>query len=136
MTNTKKHISGIAAALVLTAGLVGCGTRNETSATSIGNAKIQGTTSTTYSQSDKVDALVKVLQARLGAGSRDKIIDIAKQACVVIDEAGSVIAAIRGIASDPEIDYETASDMAYIIGVSVPVYCPEYLDQVQRYLND
>jgi hypothetical protein len=129
MNKTSKHLGGIAAALALTVGLVGCASRTSTttSATTSTAPKATTTTMPTYSQSEKEDALVKVVQARLGGGSRSQALDLAKQACTVIDTAGSVEAAIRGIVLNPSIDSETGGDMAYIMGVSIPVFCPEYL---------
>ena len=134
MNKTTNHLGGITAALLLTAGLVGCASRTSTSSPT--TTTVTSTTSTTVSQSIKVDALVAVVQERLGGGSRSQAIDIAKQACTVIDTAGSVSAAISSIATDPDISYETGSDMVFIMGAAIRVYCPEYSAQADRISGD
>jgi hypothetical protein len=89
-------------------------------------------TSTTTSQETKVDAMVKVIQNKYPAASRVKAIDLAEKACTAIDQSGSIADTIALIVSDDSIDVDMAGDMSWIIGVSVPVLCPEYLPELNR----
>jgi hypothetical protein len=113
-------------AIAITAALVGCGTKPADTTTSA------PTTTRAPSQEAKENALVGVLQARLGGGSRSEVIDIAKQACYVVETSGSVAGAMASIIADDSIDMETGSDMAYVMGVAIPVYCPEYKAEMDR----
>jgi hypothetical protein len=84
------------------------------------------------SQDSKVNALVSVLGAKYPGASKSKLIDIAQQACTVIDQAGGVAAAVATVVADDSIDSATGSDIAYIMGVAVPVYCPQYKPELDR----
>jgi len=138
MTNTKKYLGGITAALVLTVGLAACGSSTETSTPSTPSTKAPATTTTTEDilrtapQSLKVEALVEVMQERLPGTSRADAIDNAQSACGAIEASGSILGAMEQIAIDPDIDTKTAGDMAYIMGISIPVYCPEYLAEMNK----
>ena len=137
MTNTKKYLGSIATALVFTAALVGCGSRAETTAapTTTTTSKAPVTTTTedifkTAPQSLKVDALVEVFQDKFPGTSRGSAIDIANTACDAVRAQGSIVDAVAAIVADPDVDYDTAGDMSFIIGVSVPVFCPEFLAEL------
>jgi ABC-type glycerol-3-phosphate transport system substrate-binding protein len=141
MTTTKKYLGGITAALVLTVGLAACGSRTETSTPSTPSTKAPATTTTTEnvfesaSQSELIDALVEVYQEEFPGTSRSTVIDVAKTACEAIEAQGSIVDAMAAIAVDPDIDATMAGDMAFVMGVSVPVYCPQFLPELNRLTN-
>lgn len=136
MKTNMKHLGGITAAILITAGLAGCASRTVTSTpqtTTTTRYVAPTTTMKTYSQTDKVDGLVATLQKKFPGTSRAQVIDLAHQGCAVVEESGSVAAAVRGIVLDDEIDAETAGDMSYVIGVAIPVYCPKYLPELLEF---
>lgn len=112
-------------ALLLT--LTGCAATT-TSTTSTTTAPMR--TTTTVSQTTNVDALVTLLRSRYPGASRAQIISAAQTACDTLREIGSVRDTIAAMAVDPEVDADEAGDMAYLIGVSIPVYCPEFANEV------
>lgn len=138
MTTTKKYLGGITAALVLTVGLAACGSRTETSTPSTTSTKAPATTTTTEDvlktapQSLKIDALVDVYQEEFPGTSRSTAIDVAKTACEAIEAQGSIVDAMAAIAVDPEISATMAGDMAFVMGISVPVFCPKFLPELNR----
>jgi hypothetical protein len=141
MTNTKKYLGGITAALVLTVGLAACGSSTETSTPSTPSTKAPATTTTTKdiletaSQSDLIDALVAVYQDEFPGASRSGAISTAKTACELIESEGSIVDAMAAIALDPEVGASMAGDMAFVMGISVPVYCPQFLPELNRLTN-
>jgi len=98
-------------------------------------AKTAGSTSTTSAASSRdlqIDALVLTIQRRVPGTTRASAIDLAQTACNAIDEAGSITEFITQVATDPKIDLKMSGDMAYIVGVAVPTYCPEYAAEMDR----
>lgn len=134
MQKTKKYLGGITAAAVLTIGLVGCGSassKESVPSTTTRLAVPKTTTTVKPSKSVMTDALVDVLQDEFPGASRSQVIEVAEQACVVVRLSGSVEEALLMIASDPNTDSTMAGDMAYVMGVSIPVFCPEYMDELE-----
>lgn len=111
----------IALSATLALAVIGCATAPVTS-----SASTTSTTSAASSRDLQIDALVLTIQRRVPGTTRASAIDLAKTACNAIDEAGSITEFIAQVATDSEIDSKTSGDMAYVVGVAVPIYCPEY----------
>jgi hypothetical protein len=114
----------IALSATLALAVSGCATAPVTSSAS--------TTSAASSRDLQIDALVLTIQRRVPGTTRASAIDLAKTACNAIDEAGSITEFIAQVATDPEIDLKMSGDMAYVVGVAVPIYCPEYRAEMDR----
>jgi ABC-type glycerol-3-phosphate transport system substrate-binding protein len=87
------------------------------------------TTTTVYSA---LDSYVSSAKTRLPGATRAELIEIGQQSCTVIRAFGSVELAIIGIASDPTWTTEAAKTAGYIMGLAIPLFCPEYTAEAQR----
>lgn len=86
---------------------------------------------TTTTSAPLIDAYVEVMRDYFPGASRSELIDLGKTACEVIDESGSITSALISIATDPS--WAGMEEMAgYTIGVSVPVFCPRYMPELNR----
>ena len=125
----KKQIALISIALFSIIA-VGCGssdntkTENTTTTTSA-----PATTTTVYSA---LDSYVSSAKTRLPGATRTELIEVGQQSCTVIRAYGSVELAIIGIASDPTWTTEAARTAGYIMGLAIPLFCPEYTAEAQR----
>lgn len=115
------HLRTIIATAAIGLAVTGCSAAESTATSATTGLK----------QSDKVDALVVTMQRKYPGASRAQILDVANKACEAVDEAGSIVALIADTAADPTVDTETAGDMAYAVGVAVPVLCPKYLPELE-----
>lgn len=144
MNNTTKYLGGIATALVLVAGLAGCGSRTETSTSSTSSTQAPTTTTTkapatttttqdalkTAPQSLKIEAYVEVYQEEFPGTSRSTAISTGESACELIEAEGSIADAMIAIALNPDIGTTMAGDMAFVMGISVPVFCPRFMPEL------
>lgn len=87
------------------------------------------TTTTVYSA---LDSYVSSAKTRLPGATRAELIEIGQQTCTVIRAYGSVELAVIGIASDPTWTTEMAKTAGYIMGLAIPLFCPEYTAEAQR----
>jgi hypothetical protein len=134
--NTYKLKAVLAGTAITAVALAGCGaaeTKSSTSATSPPTtsttiAKKQ-TTTTLASQDVLIEAYVSVMKDYFPGTSRSTLIELGQNACMVIKTQGSVLDAMLAIANDPSFrGMEEA--VGYTFGVAVPVFCPQYQDEV------
>lgn len=123
-----------AAALIATAALtlIGCGTSQSTPEASTPTTAYKRTTTTTASQ---YGAFLSAAQDRYPAASDSKLIDLGITTCETIETFGSVLDMMLMIAEDPDWSLEEAEDAAFMIRLSVPAFCPEYLSELNRIMR-
>jgi hypothetical protein len=122
-----------AAALIATAALtlIGCGAATESSSTT--TTTIQKNTTTTQSKYDRqLSAYLDEMSDRFPYSSEAELVSLGENACNVVDAFGSVASAFVAIAEDPDWTVEMAGDAGYTFGVAIPVFCPEYLSELNR----
>lgn len=132
----------IAAAMLTTAVvLAGCGTQSSSNK-EVGSTEMPGTKateptykspSTTVPKQDPImSSYLRTMKDRFPWKTDSELIALGKQACDVIDVAGSITVAMLAIASDPTWSVEAAGDAAYTFGASVIAFCPEYTPELMR----
>ena len=126
-------VTAIAGAALLSA----CGTKSSDATYTSSNkpasttTTVQRTTSTTISKTIMEDAFVEATRDLYPGLSRAKAIELGKTTCDTIDQFGSVEQTVTAIiASGDFVGME--SDVGYMMGVSIPVFCPEYLAEAER----
>ena len=125
MKTTK--VIGTICAVALMAGLaIGCESSESTTST----ADTVKATTTTVAKASPTDAFVNAMKVKYPNSSRTQLIDLGETSCEVIDAFGSVEEAIFAIAEDPTWDREMANNAGYTFGAAIPVFCPEYLAEL------
>lgn len=139
--NTSKLKAVLAGTAITAVALAGCGaaeTKSSTSATSPSTtsttiAKKQ-TTTTLASKDILIEAYVSSMKSEFPGASRSTLIELGQTACVVIRTQGSVIDAMVAVAKDPSFrGMEEA--VGYTFGTAVPVFCPEYQDEIDAIIG-
>lgn len=115
----------LAAALTITA----CGRSGGTPAITAPTPTYQATTTTVVT---KYDAFLKSARSRFPGSSDTTLIQLGKATCDTIDTFGSVTEMFIAIAEDPKWSVSMAGDAAYMTGLAVPTFCPEYTAELQR----
>ena len=117
--------------------IAGCGSQTEsktqtTMKSSEAPARPSATTSTTISQDIMIEAYVAAMRDWFGAVlTRSEAITLGKTMCDTIDDYGNVSVTVDGIiASGRFVGME--GDVGYVMGVSIPVFCPEYEAEAKR----
>ena len=120
-----------AAALIATAALtlIGCGTSRSTPEVSAPTTAYKRTTTTTASE---YGAFLSAAQDKYPSASDSELIDLGITTCETIEAVGSVLDMMLMIAEDPDWSLEEAEDAAFMMGLSVPTFCPEYLPELNR----
>jgi hypothetical protein len=78
----------------------------------------------------KIEAYVEVYQEEFPGTSRSTAISTGETACELIQSEGSIADAMIAIALDPDVGTTMAGDMAFVMGISVPVFCPEFMSEL------
>ncbi len=125
----KKQIALISIALFSIIA-VGCGSSDNTKTENTTTTTSAPTTTTTVYSA--LDSYVSSAKTSLPNATRAELIKIGQQSCTVIRAYGSVELAIIGIASDPTWTTEAARTAGYIMGLAIPLFCPEYTAEAQR----
>jgi hypothetical protein len=134
--NTYKLKAVLAGTAITAVALAGCGaaeTKSSTSATSAPTTSTtivkKQTTTTLASKDILIEAYVLAMKDYFPGASRSTLIDLGQTACTVIRTQGSVLDAMLAVADDPSFrGMEEA--VGYTFGAAVPVFCPQYQDEV------
>lgn len=112
-------------ALVLTSALLAsCSSKTSTPVSSV--------STTTTAKSTMMDTYLKGMSSKFPNASASTLIQLGEMACDVIDASGSISRAIVNIASDPSWTSEMARSAGYTFGTAIPVFCPEYVPELNR----
>lgn len=125
--NKRTAVAALIAVATLT--LIGCGTSQSTPETSTPTTAYKRTTTTTASE---YGAFLSAAQDKYPAASDSKLIDLGITTCETIETFGSVLDMMVMISEDPDWSLEEAEDAAFMVGLSVPTFCPEYLPELNR----
>lgn len=129
----KYKIIALVALITITVGA--CSSQSPSSSTPTN--ELQGsrqTTTTVPKPVASVDEYVASMRTIFPYDSRATLIDLGKQACALIDAAGSVSAATLAILGDPAfigLEYEAG----YTMGAAIETFCPEYIKELRQLAN-
>jgi hypothetical protein len=124
----KTRTAAAALIAVATLTLIGCGTSRSTPEASTPTTAYKQTTTT----ASKYGPFLSAAQDKYPAASDSELIDLGITTCETIETFGSVLDTMLAIAEDPDWSVEEAGDAAFMIGLSVPTFCPEYLPELNR----
>jgi hypothetical protein len=124
-----KRTAAAALIAVATLTLIGCGTSRSTQEVSTPTTAYKQTTTTTASP---YGAFLSAAQEKYPAASDSQLIDLGITTCDTIETFGSVLDMMVMISEDPDWSLEEAEDAAFMIGLSVPTFCPKYQPELNR----
>lgn len=135
----KKFLYPLAAIVVASVISVGCGTKTAdskespatTAPTTTEAPRRQTTTTTVPSQSVMIEAYVLAMNDYFPTMSRSDAITLGKTMCDTIDVYGNVADTVTGIIESGRFR-GMEGDVGYLMGVSIPVFCPEYEAEARR----
>lgn len=113
----------ISAALVL--GACGSSASNDSTSKSSSAPEPSRQTTTTVSQSVMIDAYVMAINDWFGPTTRSEAIKLGKTMCDTIDIYGNVSDTVDAVIESGMFRGQEG-DVGYIMGTSIPVFCPEY----------
>ena len=123
-----KRTAAAALIAVATLTLIGCGTSRSTQEVSTPTTAYKQTTTT----ASEYGAFLSAAQDKYPAASDTKLIDLGITTCETIETFGSVLDMMVMISEDPDWSLEEAEDAAFMIGLSVPTFCPKYQPELNR----
>jgi hypothetical protein len=124
-----KRTAAAALIAVATLTLIGCGTSRSAQEVSTPTTAHKQTTTTTASP---YGAFLSAAQEKYPAASDSQLIDVGITTCDTIETFGSVLDMMVMISEDPDWSLEEAEDAAFMIGLSVPTFCPKYQPELNR----
>lgn len=129
----KKALATGAVVASLGLALIGCGGgRGQTEASSATTqTTYQRSTTTTSRYSTAVEVFLSEARGQFPGRTNDELIALGEQACDVIIAHGSLTKTFIAIASDPTWTTDLARDAGFLFGISIPVFCPQFMSEAR-----